>query len=237
MKLPTDPKIRMQLMIFLGIVSIVIIRLGYYGLSSILAQRAIARAKLHSALGQMDKIDREIRALPALRKSRDDLFLSIQQAAARYILYHEYRNYHLTARETLLPLAASLDITIDIPREGSVLDLPIPDSKVTDRPLKASAKGPKDYAGSISSTFALYSVTLTGRAGFVPLLAFIRRIEDENPYMTVTDLVVDGQAGQPDAHAFTFTVLWPIWKNLELKPKNEDLIQPTQDYANLPENP
>jgi hypothetical protein len=221
---------RMQVMILIGIGSVILLLLCYFGLSSLLAQRAQTHLQLEAATDQMDKINREIKALPDLRRSRDDLFWAIQQAATNYILFHEYRNYHLTARETLLPMAAALNITIDIPREGGVADFPIPESKVTDRLIRVQAKSPGGYSGAISSTFGLYSVTLTGQAGFVPLLAFIRRMEESNPYLTVTDLSVKANASQPEAHSFTLTVLWPIWKNLELKPKPEDLIFPAQDY-------
>ena len=237
MKLPTNPKMRMQLLILAGVGGLVILLLGYFGLSSLLTQRAETRIKLHAALEQMDKINREIKALPALRQSRDDLFRSIQNAATHYILFHEYRNYHLTARETLMPMAAALNITLDIPNEGALMDFPIPESKVTDRLIKAQPKTPREYAGPISSTFGLYPVTLTGRAGFIPLLAFIRRMEDANPYMTVTDLSVGADSQSPEIHSFSLTVLWPIWKNLELKPKPEDLILPVQEYANPTEKP
>lgn len=238
MKLPTDQKIRNQLLILLGVASVIILVLGYFGLSSLLTRRAESKIKLDAALDQLFKIQTEIKALPALRQSRDNLFGAIQLASTNYILFHEYRNYHLTAREILLPLAAEMNLIIDIPKEGSVIDFPIAEVKTTNKTAKAtssSRSAAKGYPGPASSTFALYPVTVTGKAGFIQLLGFLRRIESINPYLAVSELSVQGDPAVPDRHDFILTLHWPIWKNLELKPKREDLILPTQAYANEPE--
>ena len=233
MKLPEDSKKRNQILVLAGLGGILVLTLVYFGLSSLLSTRAESRLRLKSATEQLDTIDREIKALPDLRQTRDDLFWRIQFAATNHILFHEYRNYHLTARETLLPLAAELGLAIDIPKEGVVTDFPILESKAANRAaaaLPASPPNPKAYPGPISTFFALYSVTLTGRAGFDPLLAFVRRIETMNPYLTVSELTVSADPKTPEEHAFSLTLLWPIWKNLEQKPKVEDLILPAKEY-------
>jgi hypothetical protein len=235
MKLPTDPKIRKQLLALGGVVALLILVAGYLGLTSLLTRKAEGRIKLEAARGQLDKISREIMALPALRKSRDVLFNSMEYASTHYVLFHEYRNYHLTARETLLPIAAELNITIDIPKEGVVQNFPVPESKATNKVVAAGAKTTK--SADTSTFFALYPVSITGRAGLVPLLAFIRRLESMNPYLTVSELSVQAQSETPEEHAFTLTVLWPIWKNLEQKPKREDLILPTNEIGHETETP
>lgn len=235
MKLPTDPKMRMQLLILAGVVAVVALGLIYVGLSSLLATRAKTRLKLDTALSQLNIINLELRELPRLRQSRDDLFWTIQYAATNYVLFHEYRNYHLTARETLIPLAAEMGITIDIPKEGAVVDLPIPEPKTTNKTVRAAAsRTDRDYPGPISPVFALYPVSLSGRAGYERLMAFIRRVESQNPYLTVADLTIADDPKAPEEHEFSMTLLWPIWKNLEQKPKVEDLILPMQAYGETP---
>jgi hypothetical protein len=238
MKLPSDPKSRMQALALIGIGIVILLFWGGYGLSQLLTYRAKTLAALETKQNQLNQINTTITALPELRRQRDDLFWEIQAAATNYILFHEYRNYHLTAREILLPMATAYDVTLDIPGEGSIVDFPIPEAKVTDRLLKASTtKGSKEYGGPISSTFGLYSITLTGKAGFMPLIAFLRHIEESNPYLTLSDLTISADAQNPGAHPFSIIVLWPIWKNLELKTKPEDLFLPVKDYANSTETP
>lgn len=238
MKLPTDAKTRNQLLVLGGLVAVIALAAGYLGLSSLLTKRAEGRIRLASAHEQLDKINREIMAMPALRKSRDDLYEAMEYASTNYILFHEYRNYHLTARETLMPIAAELNIAIDIPKEGAVQDFPVPEAKTTNKVAKAATKtGARDFPTEASAVFALYPVSVSGRAGFVPLLAFIRRLESLNPYLTVSELSVQAQEETPGEHAFTLTLLWPIWKNLEQKPKREDLILPSNETGHETETP
>ncbi|MFO7534623.1 MAG: hypothetical protein R6X19_02900 [Kiritimatiellia bacterium] len=237
MKLPTDAKTRKQLLALGGVVALLILVAGYLGLTSLLTKKAESRIKLEAAREQLDKISQEIMALPALRKSRDVLFNSMEYASTHYVLFHEYRNYHLTVREMLLPIAAELNITVDIPKEGVVQNFPVPESKATNKVVTAGAKTVRAPAADTSAFFALYPVSITGRAGLVPLLAFIRRLESMNPYLTVSEISVQAQPETPAEHAFTLTVLWPIWKNLEQKPKREDLILPTNEIGHETETP
>jgi hypothetical protein len=238
MKLPTNNKTRTQILILAGLVMIFLLILAYFALASVTETRAKTRISLASALLQLEKIDREIKSLPALRQSRDNLFWRIQQTSTNYILFHEYRNYHLTARETLLPLAAELGITIDIPKEGSVDLFPISEAKSTNKAARVSTTrgGDKEYGGPVSPVFALYPVTLSGRAGFPRLLSFLQRLETVNPYLTLSDFTIRADAQTPEEHDFSMTLYWPIWKNLELKPKVADLILPAKDYGNAPES-
>ncbi len=239
MKLPTDPKTRTQILAFAGLILIFLLYLSYFGLSTITTKRKTTQTKLVAAVKKLTEIDRTIKALPALRQSRDDLFWNIQSAATNYILYHEYRNYHLTARETLLPLAAKMGVTIDIPKEGVIEDFPIFSPKTTNTvAARAVPQGPvKTYTGPASTVFALYPVTLSGRAGYAAILAFLNRIESTNPYMAVSELRIQADPKSSEEHEFSMTLLWPIWKTLEQKPKIDDLIDPSQDYDNASESP
>lgn len=237
MKLPVNPKTRTQILVLAGVAVLVLIALAYSGLSAIMTKRAETRAKLDDAISQLNKINREIKAIPALRQSRDDLFWAIQHAATNYILFHEYRNYHLTARDILLPVAAEMGITIDIPKEGVIADLPIAESRSTNKVSRLASRAKdqdkdKDKPAFASHVFALYPVTLTGRSGFASLLAFLRRIESANPYQTVCELSVKADPKTPEEQQFTMTLLWPIWKDIEQKPRIEDLISPAQEYGN-----
>jgi hypothetical protein len=233
MKLPVNPKTRNQLLILAGIAVLALLAMAYSGLSAIMTKRAETHAKLLDAISQLNKINREIKAIPALRQSRDDLFWTIQQAATNYILFHEYRNYHLTAREILLPVAAEMGIMIDIPKEGVIDVFPIAESKSTNKVSRlASRSKDKDNPAFSSHVFALYPVTLTGRSGFASLLAFLRRIESANPYLTVGELSVKADPKTPEEHQFAMTLLWPIWLDMELKPSIDDLISPAQEYGN-----
>jgi hypothetical protein len=233
MKLPSNSKKRVQILILAGAGALVFLVLAYLGLFNILSARSLTRARLSADVSQLESIDREIKALPALRQSRDNLFWSIQQAATNYILFHEYRNYHLTAREILLPLAAESGVTIDIPKEGVVDCFPIADSINTNKVILPASQLPAiGYSGPASSVFALYPVSLTGRAGFASLLTFLNHIETLNPYLAVSELTIKADPKTPEVHDFSMTLLWPIWKNLELKPKVEDLISPAREYGN-----
>lgn len=238
MKLPTDSKTRTQLAALAGFGLLAIAVLLYMGLASLLTRRTELRAKLDAARAELARIDREIKALPALRESRDDLFWTIQHAASNHILFHEYRNYHITAREQLLPMAAELAIPLDIPREGAIVDLPIPPPPVaTNKPgARPAAVRRKPAEAPVSPFFALYTASMNGRASFDQLLALLRRMEERNPYLTLAQLEITDDPEVPDVHAFSMTLLWPVWKNLDQKPKPQDLIYPAPANA-LPLSP
>lgn len=237
MKLPVDPKRRTQILVLAGVVTVLLLVFLYLGFSYILTLRAKTKLDLDDARDKLNKLEREIKAFPTVRQTRDDLFWSIQFAATNHILFHEYRNYHLTAREILLPLAAETGIALDIPKEGAVIDLPVPDPKSTNKTARATSAGKgKGTAGPASPFFALYPVSATGRAGFDQLLAFLRRIESRNPYIAVSELRLTANPDSPETHDFSITLLWPIWKNLDQKPKLKDLILPAQEYGESDSN-
>ncbi len=237
MKLPVDPKRRTQLLALAGVVTVLFLVLLYIGLSFLLTLRSQTQIDLEDAREKLGRLEQEIKAFPAVRQARDDLFWNIQFMATNHILFHEYRNYHLTAREILLPLAAETGISLDIPKEGIVIDLPVPEPKSTNKVARASSAGKgKGAAGPASPVFSLYPVSATGRAGFDQLLAFLRRIESRNPYISVSDLHLTADPATPETHDFSITLLWPIWKNLDQKPKLKDLILPAQEYGESESN-
>ena len=198
----------------------------------LVGQRNTALAEREQVRQDHDKIQAEILALPALRKSRDEIFLRLRERTESHLLFHRYRNYQLTARDRLLPLAAASGLRGEIAREAAPIPMPIaapagPKKKPAAKGRTTETKGrTTDAENSVSLTYELYPVTMTASGSYAAVVRFLRAVETENPLVTVTELAITSQPKTPEEHLISISFLWPIWKDLDLKPKVQDLIMP-----------
>ncbi len=198
--------------------------------------RNTALTDLKSVQQEHERIQAKIQALPQLRKSRDELFLRLRSRTESYLLFHRYRNYHLTAREYLLPLAITAGLQADIGRESNPIPMPATAPKSTKktppvRTAKGDSRSPSPDDSSVSQTYALYPVTITATGSYQALVRFIQALEAANPLVVISELAITGQPRTPEDHLFSLSLLWPIWKDLDLKPKVQDLIMPSPSFV------
>jgi len=198
----------------------------------LLGKRNTALAERELLCQEHDKVQAEILMLPALRKSRDEIFLRLREQTEPHLLFHRYRNYQLTARDRLLPLAAASGLKGEIAREAAPIPMPIaapsgPKKKSAAKPRTTETKGrASDAENPVSLTYELYPVMMTASGSYAAVVRFLRAVETENPLVTVTELAITSQPKTPEEHLISISFLWPIWKDLDLKPKVQDLIMP-----------
>lgn len=63
--------------------------------------------------------------------------------------------------------------------------------------------------------FDFYSVRVTTSCSYVEALQFVDALEQENPYLVVSGLVVSTVNGSPERHSVQVDLQWPIWAGPE----------------------
>lgn len=59
--------------------------------------------------------------------------------------------------------------------------------------------------------FVPYTVRIVTECGYAQLVNLVRVMEEENPYLTVSDIQVMGQDDEPLRHRVRISVQWPFW--------------------------
>lgn len=196
MKLPDDPKERNQYII-LGV--IVLAAVGYV-LVQFVIKPGIAKRKLRAAtiIELQDKIENAERTTGRIRADRDNalsMAKKVLEIADQYVLTPTLGgNFLLGAQDIIEKNARDAGVTLDAIRQSG------------------EAKMPKSANRKQPNAFGSYTVTIQFSGSLNALAKFLQEVEDSNPYISVTSLTINPQANDPENHAFSLQVSWPIWE-------------------------
>jgi hypothetical protein len=105
------------------------------------------------------------------------------------------------------PLAARLGLTLQSIEESGLLDVPRPGKSTT------------------PAFFKVYAVRVSLECGYEQMLAFLKAIEESNPYLAIVSVYVAGQEEKdPETHRVVIGVQWPVWASEELKEQAGKLL-------------
>ncbi|MEI7437957.1 MAG: GspMb/PilO family protein [bacterium] len=191
MKLPQSPKERIQVFVLIGIgaaaLLFAVVTLG-------LAQRdmhirnTLEADKLTDALA---KADREVHAMVFAGEEYRRLQEEISLAISNNIIQPVLGSYLLSVRDRLEQMARRMDVKLAGIQEVVLPMIPA-------------------AAGKTNRTFRSYGVQLTGTAGYAQLQSFLKELEASNPYLSITDLSITGNAGDPNVQAIAMRIEWPV---------------------------
>lgn len=209
MKLPDDPKQRMQVFILIGIGAAILLSLLYFMVTTpVIDARRRALDRLETVRHNLDQANAELARMPRYKNERDLVFHQIREISSNHILHPVFGTYILGVRELIERTAAETAFQIEALRQVGIAGMPI-----------KPGEGNEPF-------FNTYSVQVSGSAPYESLVLFLRRLEEGNPFIAVSGLTVATQPDKPESHAISMTIQWPVWVDENIEPKEEDLDAP-----------
>ena len=201
MKLPTAKKERAKVLVLIGMGVIVLI--------IVLVQLVVipildSRHKLHDDLDEyhsrVEKARRELKASTQIQADFNAVTGKLRAIAENYLLHPILGSYLVGVSEALDPQARDTGLTIEDLQERGIQALRL-------RAKETSARA-----------YNAYSVQLVGQGSYDEIVAFLKSLEDRNPYVCITELKMSGQPDTPERHRITLRIEWPI----EAEPAQND---------------
>jgi hypothetical protein len=216
MKLPTDRKelIKMLLLIGIGVALV-----GY--LSVVGVVKPMRKAKKE----RLDKISDLRRELGRARKQTDHIeqdaernyeaVSNILHAAEQkgYVHKATLGNYLLGASDAIERLARGTGVALEPVREIGISDIPHNPARVTD------------------NAFRSYTVTVGASCGLHDLYRFLKEIEESNPYLCISRMTVATRAGTPEKHRVSIEIQWPIWADDDMPDRFREQLKEMEAAA------
>jgi hypothetical protein len=193
MKLPVDKKSRM--IVFAGIggaAMLVLFAAVMWGLLPVRAARREMETSLVSRREQISKAKREFEYVRSLVKSQKGLTDEIEAIRARCVLRPTLGAYLVGVSDPVESAARACGVKIEEIREIGIVDIP----------QKART--------IMLQSFKCYSVNVSAEGSYGAICAFLKRMEQQNPFFCVTELGIAGQADAPESQRVTIRMEWPI---------------------------
>ena len=193
MKLPTGKKERAKVLVLIGMgVIVLIIVLVQLVVIPILDSRRKLREDLEEYRARVEKARRELKASKQIQLDFDTVAGKLRAIAENYLLHPILGSYLVGVTEALDPLARDTAFTIEDIQERGIQALR----------LRAKETSVRAYNA--------YSIQVVGQGSYDEIVAFLKSLEDRNPYVCITELKVSGQPDTPERHRVTLRIEWPI---------------------------
>lgn len=200
MKMPDTKKERMLMFALIGVVVVVLLVVAVlWGLLPLLDTRRSLEASLESRREQMKKAKRELDYAPSLQKSFDEIVARTEKIRAENILRPILGSYLVGVSEQIESEARASMVRIEEIREVGVVNIP------------QKGKAPSEQ------TFKSFVVQVNGEGTYAALCRFLQRMEDRNPYFSVSEVTITGQSDSPELQRLSARMEWPIEPASEVK--------------------
>lgn len=218
MKLPDDPKKRQQVLILIGMVAVIVAVVAWmFGIQPFLKNRSDMLADIEKKTGELTTARDEVAKAPGNREMNRQTLKKINDISEKYVIQPRTGlNYHLAAREILEKVATSVGIETE------------PIVNVGTGSLLGG--GQKDPSKHVKACTAI----VTAKCGYGDIVRFVRTLEKENPYMSISRVSVVGRpAEDKKKHSITIEVQWPAWidpsypETLDVSIKKAEMVSPS----------
>jgi len=204
MKLPDDKNERNKILGLIAAGVVAVCYVGYtYGIKPLLQKRQNAITKITELDSKLWQANLDINQIPVYTQQNNDIIDTIIDISENElnVLHPNLGNFLLVAEGIIEKHAKALNLNIkDVTRKGQ------PAKRFNKATTEIDPKAPR---------FSSYTVRVEMECSFFDLIKLIRAIEEENPYLCITNLGIVGQADNVMQHAISFDIQWPIW----VKPK------------------
>jgi hypothetical protein len=200
MKLPDDKNERDKMLILIAIGVAATLYCSYrFGVKPLLARRAAARARIVEVEDLLFRAGNDIALVPQYLKQNRVVLNHILEISEeeRHILRPNLGNYLLVATDIVTAQTDKLGLEVES----------IAETLAVERPARKADK----TADPNAPRFIPYTVNVSLSCSLIELIRLTRALEDENPYLCITRLGVLGQPDNPERHAISFNIQWPIW--------------------------
>lgn len=193
MKLPESNKDRMVFFALIGVVALVVLYVAVqYGVRPILDSKGKLEASKVERKEKLKRAMRELDYAPGIRKEYDEISLQIATLKQENVYRPILGSYLVGVSEQIDAAARSAGVRIEDTREVGVIDLPF---KAKDTALKE---------------FKLFAVQVSAYGSYQAITRFLQFMEVRNPFFSITDMTLSGQADQPEEQRLSVRMEWPI---------------------------
>ncbi len=204
-RLPENPADRKKAIAAMAVGGIALLYVAFtFGIQPYRASLHTRRARVTELEDQIWRAQKDLSSTGRINEQNNAIVAQILAASEqdRHILRPSLGNYLLVATDIINRAVAGLDLQIEAINE---LPRPVPP------PPKKSETGPAS-----TNRFSPYTVNLSITGGIHNLARFLQHLESDNPYITVTRLVVMEQAAEnPELQFISLHLQWPIWEDDE----------------------
>lgn len=192
MKLPTDRKERIKVLVLIALGILAALSASIQGIMSLSRQKSALTQKLQDVRYQIQTSKRDVMQADSCRPRNAETIRQIVSTSDEHVLHPILGNYRLGASETINRLAQASGVEIQSVQEVGIMDLP--------RAVDAKAR------------FKAYTVRLTMDCSFFSLMEFLHRIEKVNPIINIATMTVVGSGDKtPQLQRIAMGMQWPIW--------------------------
>ena len=199
MNLPDDRNERIKIFALAAIVTIIVIVVI---VMFVIIQQRDSRAK---AVGGVAKLDGQIRAGNTKIKRAigiDDRCAIIRDKLLEFDKEHvfdeEFGVYRMNVEEYLVKIQKELGIPFGSVRKLALTSVP--------------PKRKRDFPHVLNS----YTTLITMDASYAEVVKVVRKLENDNPYMSVLAVNISPKNNDRDKHTVRLKVDWPVWRNPEI---------------------
>ncbi len=199
MRLPENKNDRIKVLVLIAIAGLGVL----YGLWTFVYEPL--RQKRDEALAEIDVLEDQLHAariqVRRIREMETDLVettAALKQMSEQHMLHPRLGNYLLEAREMLLQQAPRDGLQAREVKERGRVDLP---------------RRPEEEGYRVRA----YAVQVTARCGYDTFREWVRTLEEQNPLLTLSDMMIMAEVEDPLHHRIRFEVHWPVWIDPEMR--------------------
>ena len=193
MKLPATKRERVLVFIMIGVG---IVLLGYtifqIGIIPVLEARKKTEGELEDYKEKLAKARKELSFAAQIGAEYNAVSAQIGKLSAENVLHPILGSYLVGVTETLEEMARQVALKVEDVQEVGLQDFPA-----------------KKKDGS-PPAFRSYAVQASASGSYEQTVAFVKLLEERNPYVCVTELRISGQSDNPERHRVSLRIEWPV---------------------------
>ncbi len=192
MKLPKERKERIQVLVLVVIgLAALVFAVVSLAINPLLARQRRNAKNADLIMENLAKADREVHGMVLLGNEYRRLQFEINAAESNDIVKPVLGSYLLSVRDGIEQTARRTDVKLTGIQEIGLQVLPI-------------------AAGAPNRTFRSYGIQVIGAAGYAQVRNFLAALEASNPYLSITEIVINGHADDPRVHGLSVRIEWPV---------------------------
>lgn len=196
MQFPKGKKERLQIAAFAGVLVIgALYALFAFVIQPYRESYAKCLSSIESTTSKLKTANEFIAKNKNAKDKCEELRTALREIDKAYVLKDEYNNFNIKAGEYITSTFAMPGVSLDPPSDGQIFVIP---------------RAPRN---SFKSFVVNISCKVTGRRSYENLIDLFKKIETDNPYMSISKVNIAAALPGTMAQAVTFTISWPIWEN------------------------
>ncbi len=195
LQLPENKKDRQKILGVAGVLAVGALYAAWaFGYQPLVAKKAAEAERIVELEKKIQTAERQTQRTPRMQEDLRKATADVADYSERHMLHPRLGNYLLTAREILARHAEIAGLASYQSEETGLSALPAP-------------RDDKQPAHTIQA----YTVLVSLECSYDQLRHFIRSMEEDNPLLSISSVMISAQARSPQLHTVRMEIQWPVW--------------------------